>query len=160
MPKPRHRPTPLLQTRAPNEAPRFSLSEYEITTEPIEGPRYKRLASEVKPAFERLHDLAQTKPWQAIPELLHWHKRYPQLPLLSNYLSIAYSQAGAYEQARHTILDNYQRHPDYLFARLNYAEICLASENTQQVAEIFGHKFALKRNRTAGVCEIVVGAVW
>jgi hypothetical protein len=121
MPKSRQRHKPSRQTPTPNDTPRFYLSEYEITTEPIEEPRYKRLPPEVKAAFERLHNRTLTKPRHAIPELLQWRERYPDLPMLSNYLSIAYSHTGAHEQVEQTILENYQRNPDYLFARLKYA---------------------------------------
>ena len=42
------------------------------------------------------------------------------------------------------IMENYRRNPDYLFARLNYAELCLARGDYETVAEIFEHKFDLK----------------
>ena len=64
--------------------------------------------------------------------------------MLYNYLSVAYSHAGQREKAEEVIQENYQRNPDYLFARLNYAELCRAQGNYQQIAEIFEHKFDLK----------------
>ena len=42
------------------------------------------------------------------------------------------------------ILENYQRNPDYLFARLNYGELCRLQGDYEQIAEIFEHKFDLK----------------
>ena len=138
----KRRKTPARQQ--PQEAPEVVyLTEFEITTEPMEDRRYKRLPKHVKEAFERLHYLAQSQPRQAIPELLSWIERYPDIPMLYNYLSMAYSAAGQYAEAEAVIRTNYQQNPDYLFARLNYAELCLAEGDYAQVAEIFQHKFTL-----------------
>ncbi|MEW5960034.1 MAG: hypothetical protein AB1801_20115, partial [Chloroflexota bacterium] len=42
------------------------------------------------------------------------------------------------------IQENYRRNPDYLFARLNYAEMCRARGEYDKIAEIFEYKFDLK----------------
>jgi tetratricopeptide (TPR) repeat protein len=129
----------------PQDAPKVVyITEYEITTAPIEDRRYRRLPDHIKDAFERLHYQAQSQPHKAIPELLSWIEQYPDIPLLYNYLSVAYSAAGQNAEAEAVIRTNYQRNPDYLFARLNYAELCLAKGDYAQVAEIFEHKFDLK----------------
>jgi hypothetical protein len=39
-----------------------------------------------------------------------------------NYLSVAYSKVGDIEKAEEITKINIQKNPDYLFARLNYAE--------------------------------------
>lgn len=135
---------PSTRTAAPAKEDVLYVSEYEITSEPIEDKRYRKLPREVKEEFERLHALIQTDARKAIEELPGWIKRYPDLPILYNYLSVAYSQTGAYRQAERTILENLQRNPDYLFARLNYAEICLARRDYEGVAEILENKFDLK----------------
>jgi tetratricopeptide (TPR) repeat protein len=118
--------------------------EYEITLEPIEDRQYKRLPCQVKDAVERLHHEVQKHPRQAIPELVDLVKQYPKIPMLYNYLSVAYSQAGQRGKAEEAIRENYRRNRDYLFARLNYAELCRARGDYEQIAEIFEHKFDLK----------------
>jgi tetratricopeptide (TPR) repeat protein len=118
--------------------------KYEITSEPIQDRRYKSLSGKVKDAIERLHHESQRHPHRAIAELVDLIKKYPNLPMLYNYLSVAYSQAGQREKAEKAIRDNYRRNPDYLFARLNYAELCRAQGDYEQIAEIFEHKFDLK----------------
>jgi tetratricopeptide (TPR) repeat protein len=120
------------------------LTEYTITSEPIEDTHYQRLPAHVKDAVERLHTLAQQRPHAAIPELLQWIEQYPTIPMLYNFLSVAYSHAGDREKSEQTAVANYQHNPDYLFARVNYAEICLARSDYAKVAEIFNHTFDLK----------------
>ena len=118
--------------------------EYKITSEPIQNGRYKRLPRKVKNAIDQLHYEAQKRPHHAIPELLDLIEKYPNIPLLYNYLSIAYSYAGQREKSEEVIRENYQRNPDYLFARLNYAELYRTRGDYDKIAEIFEHKFDLK----------------
>lgn len=129
---------------APETPEAVSLLPYEITTDPMPERRYQRLPRHVKEAIERLHDLAQRRPREAIPELRDWLTQYPQLPLFYNYLSVVYSRAGRRQDAEAVIAENYRRHPDYLFARLNYAEMCLAQGNYARIAQIFAHQFDLR----------------
>jgi len=51
---------------------------------------------------------------------------------------------GQYEASEQTVEESMRRHPDYLFARINYAQILLRRGETERVAEIFDHKFDLK----------------
>jgi tetratricopeptide (TPR) repeat protein len=120
------------------------VSEYEITTSAIQDRRYKRLPRHVKDAFERLHYESQSQPHKAIPELLEWIGKYPNIPILYNYLGVAYSMSGQREKAKEVVRDNYRRNPDYLFARLNYAQLFLVEGDYEKVAEILDHKFDLK----------------
>ena len=120
------------------------VTEYEITFSPIQDRHYRRLPRRVKDAIERLHDEAQRRPHKAIPELLEWIEKYPNIPMLYNYLSVAYSLAGQREKSEAVSQENYRRNPDYLFARLNYAEVCLAKGEYEKIGEIFEHKYDLK----------------
>ncbi|MCP4360191.1 MAG: hypothetical protein GY796_19460 [Chloroflexi bacterium] len=120
------------------------IGNYEITDEPILDRQYKRLPGHVKDTIERLHYDSQRKPREAIPKLHKLIKKYPKVPMLYNYLSIAYSRIGDVEKVEKTAKKNIERNPDYLFARLNYAEIFLRRKKYEKIAEIFDHKFDLE----------------
>jgi len=109
----------------------------------MQDRHYQRLPRYVKEAMERLHDVAQRRPREAIPELSELIKHYPRVPQLYNYPSVSYSRAIRRKEAETVVAETYQRNPDYLFARLNYAEVCLARRDYAQVAEIFAHTFDL-----------------
>lgn len=137
------------QSKTTSSAPRQPLAhvriaEYEITSEPVIELQDKRIPKEVKSALERLHSIVQARPHTAIPELVALIQAHPNIPKLYNYLSIAYSAAGDTEKAEEVVTKNYQLHPDYLFARMNYAEVCLRRNDYDAVAQIFNHKFDLK----------------
>lgn len=142
--KPRRRRTTPSPSRLPDTDRAVYISEYEVTSEPILDRGYKRLPKEVNEAIERLHEESQRRPREAIPELLELIEKYPDVPILDNFLSIAYSRSGQREESEAMVRENYRRNPDYLFARLNYAQICLAGGDYNEVAEILEHKFDLK----------------
>lgn len=120
------------------------LTRYEITEEPIQDQYYRQLPSHVKDAVERLHHEAQNKPRKAIPELKKMIKQYPKLPQLYNFLAAAYSGMGEIRKAEAVTLVNIRKNPDYLFARLNYAEFCLNRKDYAKIPEIFDNKFDLQ----------------
>ena len=133
-----------VKTSAPDKHRVLQLIEYEITSEPMHDDHYEQLPRHVQDDFDRLYFLAQEQPLKAIPELEQWLEKYPDIPMLYNFLGAAYSRAGKHEQAERTVLENYRRNPDYLFARLNYADICLSRGEFTKVAEILENKFDLK----------------
>lgn len=123
----------------------LELIHYELTDEPI-GHRYvRRLSKTVQEKISRLHDEAQQTPEKAIPQLLKIKEKYPHVPLIYNYLAVAYSQVGEDEKAEAIIMETIRKHPDYFFARLNYAQICLSNGKYHKIPEIFGHKYDLKK---------------
>jgi tetratricopeptide (TPR) repeat protein len=132
------------RTSTPLRPAEVAVTQYEITSEPIIEGAYKRLPENVKDSLEQLNVLAQTQPRQAIPELEKLLHTYPNIPTIYNYLSVAYSSAGEGEKAEHMVVENYRLHPEYLFARLNYAEVCLQKEDYAAIPAIFEHKFDLK----------------
>ena len=142
MKKKKRSETPRLRSR---KQPRsLQLVEYEITSEPIPDSRYERLPRHVQDTIERLHGMLEDRPAEAIPELRELIKQYPDLPILYNILCAAYQAADQLEQAEIVILENYRRNPHYLFARINYADLCLQNNDYEKLAEIFDHKFDLK----------------
>ncbi len=142
--KPKRRRTTPSPSPLPDIERAVYFSEYEITFEPILDRDYKRLPKIVKESIDRLHDESQRRPWEAIPQLLDLIEKYPDVPMLYNYLSVAYSRSGQRKKSEAVVRENYRRNPDYLFARLNYVEMCLARGDYKKAAEILNHKFDLK----------------
>ncbi len=87
--------------------------------------------------------MVKSNPKQAIPELLTLKENYPDIPVLYNYLCMAYEFTGNRAASREIIIENYQKSPDYLFAKINYAQVCLYEGNTEKIPEIFDGKFDL-----------------
>jgi len=115
------------------------------TFEIVYGPLrlYAWQNEEVNAVVQRLHDLAQTSPREAIPELREWIERRPDVPVFYNYLAAAYLEVGENERADEVIADNYRHNPDYLFARINHAEVRLRDRDLEGAAKALGGDFDL-----------------
>ncbi|MEW5802002.1 MAG: hypothetical protein AB1847_07845 [bacterium] len=118
--------------------------DYEITNEPVLHKSVKRLPSRVRKQIEQLHEAISSKPAEAIPSLLKLIEKYPQVPVLDNYLTAAYRLTGQEEKADSLTLESYKRHPDYLFSKIDYAFYCLQQGDPYKIPEIFDHKLELR----------------
>ncbi len=118
----------------------YRLVAYEVTYEAMKILGLPELVEERLPV---LREMVKSNPKQAIQELLVLKQNYPDAPVLYNYLCMAYEYLGNYEAARETIIENYQKTPDYLFAKINYAQMCLMEGNSDKIPEIFDGNFDL-----------------
>ncbi|HZW30528.1 MAG TPA: hypothetical protein VFF52_07435 [Isosphaeraceae bacterium] len=119
------------------------LISYQITSEPLEDIPPNVLPPEVEEQAERLYHLTTSEPAKAIPELESWLERYPDVAKLSNFLCAAYQATGDNANAQRIARENYRRHPDYLFAKLNYAELCIRQGKLDEIPIIFNNKYDL-----------------
>ncbi|HSG43359.1 MAG TPA: hypothetical protein VLA72_09420 [Anaerolineales bacterium] len=120
------------------------VTQYEITDEPIQEAAYRHLPEAVKKRLENLYQVAQRQPQKAIPELIKLQKKYPRVPQIYNFLAVAYSYAGEKEKADQITQENIRQNPNYLFARINQAQILLAKEAYDQIPEVFEHQYDLQ----------------
>ncbi len=117
--------------------------EYKTTAETTA----ETLAPLPQPLQAALAEIQRTLPLQpddAIPQLLALIEQYPDSVFLYNYLQSAYHWAGLPEKANDVVRKNYQNNPDYLPARLAYANLCLQEGASAKIAEIFDHTFDLR----------------
>ena len=102
------------------------------------------LASEIRDATPRLHALVRDDPRAAVTELRSWIEREP-LPMFYNWLSAAHSALGEVDAVDELVHENYRRNPQYLFARVNYAEICIAEGDLAGAREALGESLDIRR---------------
>ena len=120
------------------------VSSFKITNDPIKTNENKFSKADQN-QVDDIFDLLTTDPKQAIEQLLVLKETYPQAPVLYNYLSAAYNRIGNYKAQRELVTENYDKNPDYHFAKVNYAQQCLNSGDFEKIPEIFDHKFDLKQ---------------
>jgi len=143
--RPQHKPS--TTSRVPQRLTSDALvyTEYDITDEPLDNRDLKQLPSQVQARIDALYELALHDPTQAIPELEHLVTAYPHIPLLSNYLCVAYLYSGDREKTEACVRDTYRCHLQYLFAKVNYAHLCLQQGEVAKIPDIFNHQCDLQR---------------
>ena len=147
MPKKRKKKKPVRPKRRPRQANKdqhIILLEYTVTFDPIKNKDLETLPPDVQDQVEQLFHQIHADPQPAIPELKKLVERYPDIGLLYNYLTSAYFLFGDMKNADKLAFEAYKKFPYYLFARLNYAQICLDKGEIEKIPDIFDNKFDLK----------------
>ena len=116
-------------------------SSFKITEEAIK--RARPFPEEIEKEREALLGMAKEQPQKAIPRLKELKEKYPEVREISNWLSAALSAVGQKEEADALAKESFLKHPDYLFARMNYVSICLRDGNLEEIPKILD-KFDLK----------------
>jgi hypothetical protein len=119
----------------------FRLSSFEITDSPIQDASIPKA---FKQQTQAILDLIANDPKRAVEKLLVLKDQYPDVPKVYNYLAAAYSRAGNQKLARDITVENYKNNPGYLYAKINYAQICLNEGNFYKIPDIFEGKLDLK----------------
>ncbi|MBI4851307.1 MAG: hypothetical protein HY819_05715 [Acidobacteria bacterium] len=119
------------------------LPNYEISHEPVEDESLKTLPQNDRERVNQLYALIQKNPQQVVEELSALKEKYPAVPVLGNYLYVAYTLLGDEEKSDAMMLENYQRHPDYLFAKLTYGQYLLKQDKVVEFEQVFENKFDL-----------------
>lgn len=109
----------------------------EIVYGAMEQSWHSRLSRETREALPELHALVRDDPRAAVAELGRWIAREP-LPVFYNWLGAAYSALGDVQGVEDTVRENYRRNPQYLFARVNYAELCIRDGDLDGAREALG----------------------
>ena len=115
----------------------------------VYGPMDDEYSDLVPPEIEKeisvdLYLLSGDNPRKAIHRLKELRLQYPEHPRIYNYLAKAYSYIRDAKKMIEVIEENYRRNPDYLFAKINYAQICLQRGEIHKIPIILDDKFDLK----------------
>ena len=117
---------------------------YDITSDALPQPRRSLDGLLTLDKHEQLFHLTAEDPAAAIPKIEELLERAPDAPVLLNWLGRAHSLLGHDEKVDELALRNFQRNPDYLFARINYAQRALSRGELEQIPLILDKKYDLK----------------
>lgn len=120
-----------------------SFPSYEITFDRFS----KRLTEVFSPVelkeYLTLYEISQENPSKAKELVEEFQKKHPHLPEVYNLLSYIYVRLRKIKKAENLTRENYKQNPNYLFAKINYADQCLRQNAPLKVLEIFEKKFQL-----------------
>lgn len=124
---------------------RFQKFGYYITTDPHFQDKKYGIDSKLQFQMERIgRKTLDKKNTQIIGELTDLIVKYPSVPVLKNFLSVAYNVRGNYEKATEINRWILAEHPDYLFARLNEANDFINRGEFDKVPGVLGEIFDIK----------------
>jgi len=114
-------------------------SVYKITNDPhFQNQRYgvtPALQRQLESLAEEVQNKRNTKIIDRITSLID---EYPEVPVLKNYLSVAYNVRGNHDKSVEINEWMLAEHPEYLFAKLNKANFYIENSEFGKVPEILG----------------------
>jgi len=120
----------------PDDVDVVRLLECKITREPMSDPLIDAMPPEDRHRFDELGELVHEQCGDLVEELEHFQEKYPNVPIIYNYLTAVYQAAGRSEEAERLIEETYQRFPDYLFALTNYVSLRLTQNRMDEVEAV------------------------
>jgi len=127
----------------PGRCIKTAVRAFEVVRHPV-AQSSQPMPVEIAAQYGDLVELAQLASPAAIARLEMLSNRHPGTAVLSNLLAAAYSRRGRMREALVVCEKAYQESPDYLFARIQYAQLCLLANKPEAVPGIFDHHFDLK----------------
>ena len=137
----------------------LELSEFDISFDKMESKYQRKLSEKTLAEINEILRIVDSDPETAIDRIINLLEKNPNNPILKNHLSAAYSRAGQHDKAELVAFDNYEKYPDYLFAKTNYAQICIWHDKINKIPAIFEHNFNLRslypKRKTFHISEIM-----
>ncbi|MBF0450529.1 MAG: hypothetical protein HQK75_07490 [Candidatus Magnetomorum sp.] len=124
---------------------KLRLVRYQITYDPMEDEYKDRVPEDIQEEVGvNLYSLSLDDPANAMKRLLELKKIYPDYPRIYNYLARAYSGLNRQKDVIEIVCETYEKFPEYLFAKVNYANICLSKGELDKIPVILEGKFELQ----------------
>lgn len=93
--------------------------------------------------YLELYTLAHQDPAAAQTHVEQMQQLFPNIPAMANLLCYCLLKRKKFQEAEEQIQRTYLAYPDYLFAKINYADQCLRNHHPDKIPEIFKNQFSL-----------------
>lgn len=125
------------------KTPEFSLPPHTITWKQDLSHLKETFLKEEIETFLSLYEMALNNPRQAKKKVALFLEKHPHHPEILNLFTYLHLSLRKIRKANRLIEENYEHNPDYLFAKINFADLCLRRKQPQKIPEIFNQKFNL-----------------
>ena len=118
--------------------------EYKISYGPIKEIDYFTSKKEKEKCMELYFMSSSERAEEAIPLLKNMIQKYPQNPVYYTYLGNAYNYIENIAASDEVVLAVYNKFPDYLFAKCNYALHLYRDNRVDEIPAVFDNNYELK----------------
>ena len=117
---------------------------FEITDDADYMKDLNPMPFELEVQIDNLYKLAMKGKKAGIKRISRLIEKYPKDPTLKNFLSVLYNKMGDSAKSNEVNRIIVEKHPDYLFGRLNLASEYYYAEKHEKMPEVLGDNFNLK----------------
>jgi hypothetical protein len=119
--------------------------KYTITTDPHFQDEKLGISPALSKELDRLyHEMQDKKNKKVIGQISALIEKYPKIPMLKNYLTVAYNIRGDYKKADEINRLALNEHPEYLFARINEASRYVENKEYEKALDLLGEQLDIQ----------------
>ncbi|MDX1638429.1 MAG: DUF1186 domain-containing protein [Balneolaceae bacterium] len=122
----------------------LKFSSIKITTNTDRVNEHYNITPKISEILANLYQDAVKGKKSTIKRLQRYVKRYSSIPHFKNYLEVAYSAAGREDKAKEVNEWTRREHPEYLHAKISYANSLLDEGKPERVPRVLGEQLDLK----------------
>ncbi|MDN3506667.1 MAG: hypothetical protein P0S96_05510 [Simkaniaceae bacterium] len=115
----------------------FEGKTYTVSFEAMPQGLEERLQGDSLPRYLKLLEAVQVRPKAVYNEVKAFGKAHSSVPEVINLLTFAHIQNHRVVEAENLIKETFEKHPEYLFARINYGDQCIRKRKLGLIPEIF-----------------------
>jgi len=115
----------------------FEGNLYRVSMEAMPDALKATLSAQDLLRYLTLLQQIQLKPRAVYKEVQAFCATHPDVPEVINMLTFAHIQNYRIAEAEQLIESTYLKHPEYLFARVNYADQCIRKRKLAEILKIF-----------------------
>lgn len=115
----------------------FEGHTYQISFGAMPDELKKNLSQEELDKYLDLLEKAQLAPKKHYEEIKAFCNHYPTVPEILNLLTFAHLKNFKIKEAEQLIEETYSNFPNYLFAKINFADQCMRKKKIEKVKELF-----------------------
>lgn len=115
----------------------FEEKSYTVSFEAMPQALKEQLSEQDLQRYLELLQLVQMRPREVYKEVKEFAERLSNVPEVINLLTFAHIQNHRIVEAEKLIEDTFTKYPEYLFARINYADQCVRKKKLDKIPEIF-----------------------
>lgn len=131
---------------SPEMAGKTIIEESVISYGPLEDSEtMKALPVDVKASILDLYPLLEANPEAVLQKAPEYISKYPDIPMLYNYLYAAYRKTGQPREAIKLMKETVQLFPDYFFGRVEYAAYLLRRGEPEKAHAALGNAVTLSQ---------------
>jgi tetratricopeptide (TPR) repeat protein len=128
------------------------IDSFFITEETMEEENWSKLPKKEKRAISRLNEkIKKSEDLETvIKDLGNYRLKYPDVPVICNYLAIAYERADQLKKYLEVLFETRKKYPDYIFGKISLAEYYLSIKRFRKIPDVLDNKFEITQHFPVG----------
>lgn len=128
------------------------IGNFYITNNPVEEKGWSKLPRKDKKKILNLNSKLKRlrNPDKIIIELIKYKLKYPNVPTIYNYLSMAYNIANQTKKHYESLFETIDKFPEYVFGKISLAEYYLNNNEFTKIPPLLHNKFEITQHFPVG----------